>query len=148
MKECAGVGPIGAATAGIAVCASTGLVMGLLITRLQVTPFIITLGGMSVLRGVAKGVADEQKIDVDPRGLDELLAPPEGGWVLPAGVWIALVIAIMAAAVLHHTRFGRHVFAVGSNEQTARLCGINVSGVRVMVYTLAAALTGVAGLME
>jgi ribose transport system permease protein len=122
--------------------------MGLLITRLEVTPFIITLGGMTVLRGLAKGLANEQKIDVDPQGLDELLAPPLGWITLPPGVWIALVVAAGAAVLLAATRFGRHVFAVGSNVHTARLCGVNVSRVRLMVYTLAAALTGLAGVME
>ena len=80
---------------------------------------------MSILRGAAKGLADEQKIDVDPRGLDALLVPPEHG-LLPAGVWIAVAIAALFALVLRYTRFGRHVFAVGSNEATARLCGVDV----------------------
>lgn len=144
----AGVGPVPAALAGILASALTGLVMGVLITRLEVTPFIITLGGMTVLRGLAKGLANEQKIDVDPRGLDELLAPPTSFVTLPAGVWIALGVAAGAAVLLASTRFGQHVFAVGSNVNTARLCGVNVSRVRVMVYTLAAALTGLAGVME
>lgn len=144
----AGAGPVVASASGILLSAFAGLLMGLLITRLQVTPFIITLGGMSVLRGAAKGLANEQKIDADPKGLDNLLAPVTSSAILPAGVWLTLVLAVTAGVLLNHTRWGRHVFAIGSSEATARLCGIDVPRVRVAVYTLAAALTGVAGVME
>jgi ribose/xylose/arabinose/galactoside ABC-type transport system permease subunit len=144
-----GSGPVTAAAAGVLACAAMGLVTGLLVTGLRVTPFIITLGGMSVMRGVAKGIAHEQKIDVDPRGLDQLMAAPAHRLqLLPAGVWVALALSLVAAAALTWTRFGRHVFAVGSNEHTARLCGIHVARLRVAVYTLAALLTGIAGVME
>ena len=102
---------------------------------------------MSILRGAAKGLANEQKIDVDPHGLDVLLTAPERG-LFPPGVWIAIAIAILATLTLRSTRFGRYVFAVGSNEATARLCGIDVNLVRVAVYALAGLLAGVAGLME
>ena len=144
----AGLGPVPSSAAGIAASTAAGMVMGLLITRLRVTPFIITLGGMSILRGLAKGIADEQKIDADPKGLDALMAPTTSWTVFPPGVWIALLLALVVGLALVYTRFGKHVFAVGSNEQTARLCGVQVSRVRVLVYTLAAMLTGVAGIME
>ncbi len=143
----AGLGPVESSMIAVAASGGAGLVMGLLITRLRVTPFIITLGGMSILRGVAKGIAGEQKIDADPSGLDSLMAP--GTWaLLPAGVWVGLALALVVGLALVYTRFGKHVFAVGSNEQTARLCGVDVSRVRVLVYGLAAVLTGVAGIME
>jgi len=144
----AGLGPVSSSAAGIAASTAAGMVMGLFITRLRVTPFIITLGGMSILRGLAKGIADEQKIDADPKGLDALMAPTTSWTVFPPGVWIALLLALVVGLALVYTRFGKHVFAVGSNEQTARLCGVQVSRVRVLVYTLAAMLTGVAGIME
>jgi len=146
-----GAGPVTAALGGIAVAAVTGLVNGALITGLRVTPFIITLGAMRILRGAAKGLAHEQKIDVDARGLDALVAalPPERGWMLfPPGVWMLVVVALLAAALLRWTRFGRHIYAIGSNEQTARLCGIEVGRVKILVYTLAAALAGLAGVIE
>jgi ribose/xylose/arabinose/galactoside ABC-type transport system permease subunit len=142
-----GHGPIASSLAGIAVLGAAGLLTGAIVTRLKIAPFIVTLGSMSILRGIAKGVADEQKIDVDPRGLDALLTPPEHG-VFPYGVWIAIAIAVFFAAVLRYTRFGRHVFAVGSNEATARLCGVEVDRVRIAVYAIAGLLAGVAGVME
>ncbi|MBI4703189.1 MAG: ABC transporter permease [Deltaproteobacteria bacterium] len=145
----AGAGPWSAAVLGIGAAALGGALTGLLVTRLRVTPFIITLGGMCVMRGLAKGIAGEQKIDADPRGLDALLASATGSWaLLPPGVWIALLLALLAAGLLSRTRFGRHVFAVGSNEHTARLCGVEVARVRVLVYVLAGLLTGTGGVME
>ncbi len=63
-------------------------------------------------------------------------------------MWIALGVAIAATVVLHFTRFGRHVFAVGSNESAARLCGVPVARTKILVYVAAAALSGLAGVME
>jgi ribose/xylose/arabinose/galactoside ABC-type transport system permease subunit len=144
-----GSGPVLAALSGVAVASCAGLANGLLITGLKITPFIVTLGAMSVLRGAAKGFAREQKIDADPRGLDALILPAESGWtLLPAGVWLLVLVALLAVVVLRWTRFGRHVRAIGSNEQTARLCGLDVRRVKVAVYTLAGALAGLSGVIE
>src|SRR5205814_2508177 len=68
--------------------------------------------------------------------------------LLPSGVWITLVLAVLAALLLRYARIGRHIFAIGSNEQTALLCGVEVDRVKIAVYTLAAALAGLAGVME
>jgi ribose transport system permease protein len=146
-----GAGALAAATGGIGAAAAVGLANGTLVTRLRVAPFIVTLGTMSLVRGLGKGLAKEQKIDVDPHGLESFLTalPAAKSWMIfPSGVWIAVVVAMLAGALLRLTRLGRHVFAIGSNEQTARLCGIAVSRVKVTVYALAGALTGLAGLME
>lgn len=131
--------------------ATVGLFNGALITGLGLMPFIVTLGTMSALRGVAKGLADEQKVDANPRGLEALMALPSGdraAWLLPPGVWVTLLLAAGAAAFLAFTRAGRHAIAVGSNVLTARLCGVPVARVTLLIYVLAGALTGLAGLME
>ena len=147
-------GPVTAAMGGIAAAAAFGLISGLLITRLRVVPFIVTLGMMLVVRGAAKGIGHEQKIDVDVerlRWLDELLASVSAkqGWMLvPLGVWILIFLAIVTAALLRYTKLGRHTFAIGSNEQTARLCGIPVERVKVTVFMLCGAFAGLAGLMQ
>jgi ribose/xylose/arabinose/galactoside ABC-type transport system permease subunit len=142
-----GVPPLQAAALGVLTPALAGLCSGALMTRLKITPFIATLGAMTVLRGIAKGLAGEQKIDADPRGLDRLMSSGPGA-SLPAGVFLALALALAGAVVLHKSVFGRHVVAIGSNTDAARLCGVPVQRVTLIVYALAGALTGVAGVLE
>jgi ribose transport system permease protein len=145
----AGVGPVEAVMGGVAVAAASGAVNGSLTAGLGVTPFIVTLGSMSILRGAAKGLAHEQKIDVDIHGLDALVLPPTRGWLLfPPAVWLMLAVGVAMAVLLRRTRFGRHVVAIGSSEETARLCGVQVKRVKILVYTLSSALAGLAGVIE
>ena len=139
--------PVHAALGGIATAALVGWIIGTLITKMKMVPFIVTLGMMLVVRGVAKGVADEQKIDAPMTWLNQLLAAGRS-WHWPPGVWLMIVLALAVAGMLRYTAFGRHVFAVGSNEQTARLCGVRVGQVKTLVYTLSGALAGIAGLMQ
>ena len=146
-----GAGPWASALAGIAVGATTGVLNGTLIAGLRITPFIVTLGSMSILRGAAKGLAHEQKIDVDAHLLELLVAPLPPSLrflVFPPAVWILVAVAFVTAIALRHTRAGRHVVAIGSNEECARLCGIDVRLVKVGVYTAAGALAGLAGLIQ
>jgi len=147
----AGVNPLLAACGGVAVGALCGLFNGVLITRLRVVPFIVTLGTLLIVRGAAKGLAGEQKIDAPATWLNELLAAlgMQHRWmVVPPGVWVMLALAVLVAAVLRYTRLGRHTFAIGSNEQTARLCGVAVERVKVVIYTISAGFAGLAGLMQ
>jgi len=155
LLQYAGAGPLTAALGGVAAAALFGIISGLLITWLRVVPFIVTLGMMLVVRGAAKGIAREQKIEVDiarQKWLQELLhtvVGTEHSWTLaPAGVWVWLILAVGMAAVLRYTRLGRHIFAIGSNEQTARLCGVAVERVKVIVYMLCGTFAGLAGLMQ
>ena len=154
LLQYASVSPLTAAIGGVAAATLFGLLSGVLITRLRVVPFIVTLGMMLVVRGAAKGIGREQKIDVNPEQLawlDDLLAsvPPDRSWMLlPPGVWTMILLAVAMAALLRYTRLGRHTFALGSNEQTARLCVVAVDRVKVMVYALCGAFAGLAGLMQ
>jgi len=146
-----GADPLLAAAGGVAAGAFCGFVNGFLITRLRVVPFIVTLGTLLVVRGAAKGFAREQKIDAPLTWLKELLAalPPGEGWrIVPWGVWLTIVLAFLVAGILIYTRLGRHVIAIGSNEQTARLCGVPVDRVKVIVYSLGGLFAGVAGVLQ
>ncbi len=143
--------PLPAALAGVAAGGFCGLLNGLFITRLQVVPFIVTLGMMLLVRGAAKGLAGEQKIDAPISWLNELMAAlPQGQrWMLvPWGVWILIVMAAVMVLVLRYTVLGRYIYAIGSNEQTARLCGVAVNRVKTYIYTLSGCLVGLAGLMQ
>ncbi len=127
-----------------------GLVNGALITSLRVVPFIITLGMMGIARGVAKWMAGNQKIDAPITWVNELMArSPRPGWLLVApGVWLMILFAVLTAVILKYTVFGRHVFAIGSNEATARLCGIRTNRSKVLIYSLAGMFCGLSGVME
>lgn len=146
----AGVGPAGAALGAVAISAICGLVNGVLITGLRVVPFIVTLGTMLLVRGAAKGLADERRIEAPATWLNDLLRTASGGrgLLLPWGIWIMIGLAVVVAVTLRYTRFGRHLFAIGSNERTARLCGVRINRAKIAVYTIAAALGGLAGVME
>ena len=147
----AGVPPLLSALGGIGVGLLCGMINGVLITRLRVVPFIVTLGTMLILRGAAKGIAHEQKIDAPLTWLNNLLAalPPGEEWkVVPPGVWMTILFAIAVAVMLKYTKLGKHIVAIGSNEQTAILCGVPVNRVKTTVYALSAALAGFAGLMQ
>ncbi|RYZ10215.1 MAG: ABC transporter permease [Myxococcales bacterium] len=143
-----GMGPGATVLTSLALGAAAGACNGLLVVGLRIAPFIATLGTMSALRGIAKGLADEQKIDAPARGIDEWMAVIPGERMVPHGVWIALLAAVLCALLLGYTKLGRHAVAVGSNEHTARLCGVPVTRVRLAIYALGGLLAGVAGVLE
>lgn len=143
-------GPALAAASAIAAGAVCGLINGLLVTQLRVVPFIVTLGTMLLVRGAAKGLADERRIEAPVTWLNSLLRTARDGsglW-LPTGIWITVALAVMVALTLRYTRFGRHLFAIGSSERTARLCGVRINRTKVAVYTIAGVLAALAGVME
>lgn len=145
-----GLSPWLAACAGVLSGMACGLMNGFLITRLKLVPFIITLGSLLIVRGFAKGFANSMPINAGQTWLSGLLAilPPERKWqLIPPGAWLMLALAVLVALMLVHTRLGRYIFAIGSNEQTARLCGIAVERVKLTVYALGGAFAGLSGLM-
>jgi ribose/xylose/arabinose/galactoside ABC-type transport system permease subunit len=146
----AGMSPLIAVAAGLIAATACGAFNGALVAWLEITPFIVTLGTMSILRGTAKGVAREQTIAAEGHWVEELMGVPEGmDWMLlPPGVWVTAIVAVVAAVVLNHTRLGRHIVAVGSNERTAMLCGVPVKRVTIIVYAIGGLLAGLAGVME
>jgi ribose transport system permease protein len=146
----AGAAPLVALLLGVLTGGLVGLVNGGLVTRLKLIPFIVTLGMMGIARGAAKWIAGNQKIDAPMTWVNELMAKsPHPPWLLLApGVSIVIVLAVVMAVLLKSTVFGRHVFAVGSNEATARLCGVRTDRVKVMVYTISGLFCGLSGVME
>ena len=146
----ADVTPLAAASLGVAAAAGCGLANGVLITGLRVIPFIVTLGMMILIRGAAKGLADERRIEAPTTWLNDLLRTldPDSHLLVPAGIWLVGALALVTAGTLGYTRFGRHLFSIGSNERTARLCGVAVERTKIAVYTMAAALAGVAGVLQ
>jgi ribose transport system permease protein len=135
---------------GVAAGAVVGTLNGALITGLGVVPFIATLGTMLMARGVAKWLGDEQKVDVPETWLDTILSKnPEPSWLLfSPGIWTTIILAALMTFALRRTVIGTHTFAIGSNEDTARLCGVRVNGVKVALYAIAGLFAGLAGVMQ
>src|SRR5512138_18439 len=146
----AGAAPIVAVLFGVLTGGLVGLVNGRLVTSLRLVPFIVTMGMMGIARGAGKWIAGNQKIDAPMTWVNDLMAKsPRPSWLLLApGVWIVILFAVAMAVLLKYTVFGRHIFAVGSNEATARLSGIRTNGVKVAVYAISGLFCGLSGVME
>jgi ribose transport system permease protein len=129
---------------------AVGLVNGLVISGCRMMPFIVTLGTMGVVRGVAKWLANNQTVNAPDSAINNIMAlsQPTQLLPLPFGVWIAIALAVVMALIMRRTVFGRHIFAIGSNEATARLCGIRVQLMKVVIYTVAGLFFGLSGLMQ
>lgn len=132
-----------------------GFLNGALVSWLRLVPFIVTLGTMKLYLGIAKIVADETTVRPDrltqvPEWLVDFTSSRSKALIagFPMGVWVALLLAVLLAAVLRYTVFSRYVFALGSNESTARLCGINIHWNKIAVYTLAGLFVGIAGMYQ
>ena len=134
---------------GVFAGALCGAANGALVASLRIAPFVVTLGMLGVARGLAKWLANEQKVDAPDTALSYLMANrPDPAWlVFSPGVWIMLGLALVCGFVLRRTILGTHTFALGSNEETARLCGVRVGQSKVWVYTICGAFAGLAGVM-
>ncbi|MER9653889.1 ABC transporter permease [Mesorhizobium sp. M0152] len=131
---------------------SIGAVNGLLITRLNVAPFIATLGVLYVARGLAL-------LSSDGRTFPNLVGKPELGTTgfgflgagrllgLPVSIWILIVVALGAAYLARYTPLGRHIFAVGGNERAARISGVRVNMVKMFVYMFSGFCAAIVGLI-
>jgi ribose transport system permease protein len=145
-----GWSPIAAVSLGVASGGIVGLINGLLITTLRIVPFIATLGMLGIARGAAKYFADQQTVNPPATWINELAVTfPSRPWMLVApGVWMVLLLAAAMTVVLRNSVFGRHVFALGSNEAAARACGIPTSRLKVWIYGVAGLFFGLAGVMQ
>ena len=140
----------------MAVVASVGIGLfhGLLITRLRLPPFVVTLCGLLLYRGITRGFTRDQTVGFGSefKGLrllsaGEIPIPFVSGFSIPAP-WIFLLgVAIAAAVFLNRTVYGRHLLALGSNEQAARFSGINTGRMTVLAYVISSSLAGLGGLL-
>jgi len=137
--------------AAVAAGVGFGALNGALIAAARINPFIVTLGMMGIARGASKWLAGNQTVNYSGDSVvNRLMNNPPGTplWMPQPGVAIALVLTVVCGVVLARTVFGRHTFAIGSNESTARLCGIAVQRHKFLIYVLAGALYAVAGLLQ
>jgi len=133
-----------------------GLVSGLLVSRLRLQPFVATLAMMVAARGAAKMVSGGIKIahgarpwyvvqDAPPPIFEWMTTPFAGGLLRPVTVVFVLAILVMAV-VVRYTRFGRHLYAIGGNEEAARLSGVQVGRQKLLAYLLCGLTAAMAGI--
>ncbi len=122
-----------------------GLINGLIITRFKVPPLIATLATLALYRGLAEGISQARSV----RGYPDWFFVLGQGEVLgvPTQLWILIAVAIIAAAILGLTTFGRATYAVGANETAARFSGINVNRTKLLIYTGAGLISGLAAVI-
>ncbi len=139
--------------AGLAAGALAGLVNGLIIAKLKIPPFIATLGMLNVAKGLALVLSNLKPIYFTDApifntiAMGSLLGAIVPGFTIPNAVLILFVAAIIASLILNKTILGRYAFALGSNEEAARLSGVNVNSWKIAVYTLTGLFSGLAGVM-
>jgi ribose transport system permease protein len=133
----------------LAVALAIGAIQGLLITRLKLQPFIVTLGGMLLIRGVSQTIAEGGTLSLMG---SPLLKLGNGGFLLyqgepiiPYPLLIFLAVVAVGTYVLHFTVYGRYVYAIGGNRDAAEYSGINVRRIEASTYLISAGTAGVAG---
>jgi ribose transport system permease protein len=129
--------------AGMLIGVVCGLVNGLLIAKLKLPDFIVTLGMLSIYRGAALIYTDGKPI----YGIDKTFRAIFAGELvgIPTPVILALAIAFLAFMLVRYTALGEQIIAVGGNEEAARLSGINIDGVKISVYAISGLLASLAG---
>ena len=147
--------PLPAALLAVAgVSAGIGLLHGLIITKLRIQPFIVTLCGLLLYRGIARGFTDDQTVGfgAEFKGLRTLATGQIGipfvhGFALPAPCIFLLVVAVLAAVFLNATIYGRYLLALGRSEEAARYSGINTGRMTVLAYVISSTLAGFGGVL-
>ena len=124
-----------------------GLINGLLITKMQLPAFVATIGTQMAIRGLALVFTDSRAVYISNRPEFRELAAGKILGVVQYPVIIMLVLAVLAAFILRKTVIGRHVYAIGSNEEAARLSGINTHVLRIFAYFFCAAMASIAGIL-
>jgi len=136
---------LGAILAGIIIGALLGFFNGLVITKFKVPPFVATLAMLTIARGLTMLYTNGFPISSFGNSFTFI----GGGWFLglPVPVWIAAFIVVTAIIVTKKIKLGRYIFAIGGNESAAKLSGININRVKIIVYTIAGALAAIGGII-
>lgn len=149
----------------VAVAPFVGLFHGLLVTKLKLQPFLVTLCGLFIYRGIARTLTPTTVgLRIDPNDLAESLRPraaelqEHANWLaqtfvkgtpfgVPNVLLVLLVLAAVLALLLHGSVWGRYLYAVGSNEQAARYAGINSDGMKILAYVICSTFAGLGGVL-
>ena len=122
---------------------------GTLISTLSLPPFIVTLATLGAVRGLTLYLTGGNPVPDVPESISRLHYPPWSSWLfgISPNLWITIAVVVVSIPLLHFTVFGRYAFAIGSNERTARLCGVHVERWKTICYVIAGATAGLSGAM-
>jgi ribose transport system permease protein len=130
------------------VTAVLGLVNGVVIAKARIQPFIVTLAMMIAARGIALAFTNQENVIVPMSAKDfSWLGQGVIDDILPVPILVMIVVYAIGWVILNYTRFGRHTFALGDNDEAARLMGLNVRRVTIVVYAISGMLAGLAGVI-
>jgi len=140
--------PLGLA---VAVClltgAACGALNGLLIVRLRLPSLMVTIGTLALFRGIANGMLGTEKVTQFPTAVTNFGYDYVPGTLVPWAVLVVVVVAIPVAFLLHATRWGRAIFAIGQNREAARFAGISADGIRFWLFVASGLACALAGMM-
>ena len=140
------LGVLGATVVGIGVGAVVGLINGMVITRLRVPSFLVTLGMLSILSGVANQISQGQSITFN----NQLLLNLVNGAVflyVPNVIWFAILATVIFTIVAFRTKLGRYLYALGGGELVAANAGIPVNAYKILAFVISGGVCGLAGVM-
>jgi ribose transport system permease protein len=134
---------------GLLIGSLLGLINGVLVTRFRLPAFIATLGTLSIARGITFGVTGGQPVRQLPRAFNMIgqYDLPVGSWGVPLPVIVMLVLGVLVSLSLSRTVRGRHIYAVGGNEEASRVSGIDPNWIKMLVYTSGGLLAGLGGIL-
>jgi len=131
-----------------------GLLHGLLVTRLRLQPFIVTLCGLMLYRGITRGFTKDQTVgfggdfkDLRVLATGKISIPFVQGFEIPAPWVVGVIVAVLAAIFLNRTIYGRYLLALGRNEDAARYSGINTGAMVLLAYVICSSLAGLGGVL-
>ncbi|MCU9613127.1 ABC transporter permease [Caldibacillus lycopersici] len=141
----AGIDPVTASLMGILLGSVIGLINGFMITKISIPPFVATLATMTAARGIAYIITDARPIYGFPESFNFI---GQGYiWIIPVPVIVMILVFLIGSFILNKLAFGRHVYAIGGNEEAATLSGIKSNKVKMLVYILGGTLAGLAGVI-
>ncbi|MSU44545.1 MAG: ABC transporter permease [Pedosphaera sp.] len=146
-----GINPAACLVVVVVLSAGIGLLHGLLITKVKLQPFVVTLCGLLFYRGLARYLTDNQSMGFQGHdALDNFFSgkmPIGSNFFLPAPFFFLVLVAVLATVFLNRTVWGRYLFALGNNENAARYSGINTDHLKILAYVVCSTLTGLAGVL-
>ncbi len=135
-----------AALLAVVLCAGIGLTQGLLITRLRLAPFIVTLAGMMIVAGLSQVITSGTSIGLKGAHRD-FAKLADASFLLPVPFWVLIAVSLIAVYLLHFSHIGRYIYGIGGNREAARYSGVKVDLVETGVYVWSASLAGLAGVL-